>query len=48
MSTIKRMTIEEVKALPPLSDEEKKVMNEAKPVESEDCPFTTKEELEEF
>ncbi len=48
MSIMKRMTIEEVKALPPLSDEEKKVINEAKPVESEDCPFMTKEELEEF
>ena len=30
MSTIKRMTIEEVKALPPLSDEEKKLSTGAK------------------
>ena len=38
MSTIKKMTIEEVKAMPPLSDEEKKIINEANPVESDDCP----------
>ena len=31
-----------------LSDEEKKIINEAKPVESDDCPFMTKEELEEL
>ncbi len=48
MSTIKRMTIEEVKAMPPLSDEEKKVIREAKPVESDDCPFMTEDELEGF
>ena len=48
MSTIKKMTIEEVKAIPPLSDEAKKIINEANPVESDDCPFMTREDLEEF
>ena len=43
MSTIKKLTIEEVKAMPPLTNEEKKIIIEAKPVESDDCPFMTKE-----
>ena len=42
MSTIKKLTIEEVKAMPPLTNEEKKIIIEAKPVESDDCPFMTK------
>ena len=40
--------LEEVKAMPPLSDEEKKITNEAKPIESDDCPFMAKKKLEEF
>ena len=32
----------------PLSDEEKKIPNEAKPIESDDCPFMAKKKLEEF
>lgn len=48
MSTIKKLTIEEVKAMSPLTNEEKKIIIEAKPVESDDCPFMTKEDLEGF
>ena len=42
------MTFEEGKAMPPLSDEEKKIIREAETVESDDCPFMTKKELEGF
>lgn len=48
MSTIKRINIEEVKAMPPLSDEEKRIIREAAPVESDDCPFMSEKELEGF
>ena len=48
MSTIKKMAIEEVKAMLPLFDEEKKITNEAKPIESDDYPFMAKKEFEEF
>lgn len=48
MSTMKRITFEELKAMPPLSEEEKKTIKNARPLESEDCPFMTKEELKNF
>ena len=48
MSTIKKMTIEEVKAMSPLSGEAKKIINEAKPIESDDGPFMTNEDLDGF
>jgi len=35
-------------AMPPLSEEEKLILNNAQPKESVDCPFMTKEELKEF
>ena len=48
MSTIRRITLEELKAMPPLSEEERKIINKARPIESEDCPFMTRKELEQF
>ena len=48
MSTIKRFSSEELKAMPPLPEEEKKTIKNARPIESEECPFMTKNELKEF
>lgn len=48
MSSMKRITFEELNAMPPLSEEEKKTIKNARPIESEECPFMTKDELNEF
>lgn len=45
---MKRITFEELKAMPPLSEEEKNTIKNARPIESEECPFMTKNELKEF
>ncbi len=48
MSTIKRITLEEIKKLPPLTKEEIERMEKAPIVYDEDCRKLTKEELAEF
>lgn len=48
MSTIKTFTLEEIQNLPPLSAEEKSMLENGKVVYSEDCPKLSKEELEKF
>ena len=45
---MKRITFEELKAMPPLSEEEKNTIKNARPIESEECPFMTRNELKEF
>lgn len=45
MSTLKKMTFEELKNLPPLTEEDLRIIREAKPTPTEDCPKQTKEEL---
>lgn len=42
------MTIDDVKALPPLTDEEKKIIEDAKPTPTDDCLAMTAKELKEF
>ena len=42
------MTLDELKAMQPLTDEEKDIINKAKPTPTEDCPEMTKKELEQF
>jgi predicted DNA binding CopG/RHH family protein len=42
------MTLDELKKLPPLTEEEKKTIRDAKPTPSEDCPAMTAEDLKEF
>ena len=42
------MTLDDVKNLPPLSDEEIRILEEANPTPSDDCPAMTQEELKEF
>ena len=42
------MTLDDVKKLPPLTDEEKKIIENAKPTPTEDCPAMTADELKEF
>ena len=48
MSTIKKMTFEELQSMQPLTENEKRVIKQARPIESDDCPYMTKEELKEF
>ena len=48
MSTMKTMTLDELKNLPPLTESEKQVIKNAKPTPSEDCPAMTQEELKKF
>ncbi len=45
MTTI---TLDELKNLPPLTEEEKRIIHNAKPTPTEDCPAMTPEELKEF
>lgn len=42
------MNIDDLENLPPLSEEEKSIINNAKATPTEDCPEMTKEELKEF
>ena len=42
------MTLDELKNLPPLSEEEKQAIRNAKPTPTEDCPEMTPEELKQF
>lgn len=48
MSTITTMTLDELQALPPLSERDKEIIRNAKPTPTDDCPAMTKEELKEF
>ena len=41
------MTLDDLKKLPPLTDEEKTI-REAKPTPTDDCPAMTADELKEF
>ena len=42
------MTLDELKKLPPLTEEEKRVLHNAKPSPTDDCPAVTAGELKEF
>ena len=42
------MTLDDLKNLPPLTDEEIKTLEEASPTPTEDCPAMSREELKEF
>ncbi|MBO6107896.1 MAG: hypothetical protein J6P16_00650 [Eubacterium sp.] len=42
------MSLDEVKNLPPLSDEEKKIIQNAHPTPTDDCPAMTRDELNQF
>ena len=42
------MSFDELKKLPPLTDEEMKIIENAKPLPSEDCPEMTDVELRQF
>ena len=48
MNTMTTMTLDELKKLPPLTEEEKQTIRNAKPTPTEDCPAMTTEELKEF
>ena len=48
MSTMITMTLDDVKNLPPLTDEEKEIIKNAKATPDDDCPAMTKEELKDF
>ncbi len=48
MSTIKTMTLDELKELPPLTEEELEIINNAKPHFDEDCPKQNSKQLKEF
>ena len=45
---MKTMTQDELKNLPPLTEEEKAIIRKAKATPTEDCPAMTSEELKEF
>ena len=47
-NTMKTMTLDELKNLPPLTEEEKQTIRNAKPTPSEECPAMTPEELKQF
>ena len=46
--TITTMTLDELKNLPPLTEEEKQTIRNAKPTPTDDCPAMTQEELKQF
>lgn len=48
MNTMTTMTLDDLKNLPPLTEEEKAVIRNAKAIPTDDCPAMTKEELKEF
>ena len=48
MALVSKMTLDELKNLPPLTEEEKQTIRKAKPTPSEDCPAMTPEELKQF
>lgn len=48
MSTTVTMTLDDIKQLPPLTDDDKKIIQNAKPLPTEDCPIQTQEQLKQF
>ena len=48
MNTMTTMTLDDLKNLPPLTQEEKEVIKNARPTPSDDCPAMTADELKEF
>ena len=48
MSTMTTMTLDDLQNLPPLTDKEKQIIKNARPIPDDDCPVQTKEELSEF
>ena len=48
MNTTTTMSLDELKKLPPLTEEEKRIINNAKPTPTDDCPAMTAAELKEF
>ena len=48
MNTITTMTLDELKNLPPLTEEEKQTIHNATSTPTDDCPAMSKEELTEF
>ena len=48
MNTTTTMTLDDVKKLPPLTEEEKQIIRNAKPTPTADCPAMTAEELKQF
>ena len=48
MNTMTTMTLDELERLPPLTEEEKQIIRNAKPTPTDDCPAMTAEELKEF
>lgn len=45
---MKTMTLDELKKLPPLSEERLAIIKKAKPTPDEDCPEQTEEQLKQF
>ncbi len=45
---MKTMTLDELKKLPPLSEERLAIIKKAKPTPDEDCPILTEEQLKQF
>lgn len=41
MTTIVTMTLDELRALPPLTEEEKRIIRDARPILTDDCPALT-------
>jgi len=48
MNTMTTMTLDDLKNLPPLTEEEKAIIKNARATPTEDCPAMTKEELKGF
>ena len=42
------MTLDDLKKLPPLTEDERNIIEKAKPTPTDDCPAMTTEELKEF
>ena len=48
MSTTTVMTLDDIRKLPPLTEEEKRIIRDAEPTPDEECPAMTAEELKGF
>lgn len=48
MNTMTTMTLDDLKKLPPLTEDEKRIIKNARATPTPDCPAMTKEELKEF
>ncbi len=48
MNTMTTMTLDDLKKLPPLTEQEKQIIKQAKATPTEDCPAMSAEELKEF